>query len=280
MKFMLSLVALVLGMGVAQAQEKGLASIYNDAFHGRTTASKAKYDKNAKTASHRTLPFGTKVRITLLSTKKSVDVVINDRCKVADKIVELSRKAATDIGLDKIGTGQVSVVILGKESEQKATASTNVKPNANTNNTVARSTTNKTTVSSSNKPASSTKPSKKTTETPKIAVIGEASKMETGGLYKMQVLKLENQGYGVQVAGYSDYETVVKQVSVLQKNWFKGALVFVDKLNGKPYYKVILGPFYTKEEADSYKNNIRKKYDMKDAFVVDLKALSEKAKAK
>lgn len=251
MKFILSLLTLVVSISGGNAQIKVTAGIYNNAFHGRTTASGAKYDKNALTASHRTLPFGTKIRITLAD--KSVDVTINDRCKVADRTVELSKRAAAEIGLDKRGTAQVEVVIL---------PGTDKRPLA----PVVRS-------ASGRKPATT----RKRVET---SILGDASRMQAGGLYKMQILKLENKGYGVQIAGYSDYETVIKQIAVLQKNWFKGAMVFVDKLNGKPYYKVILGPFFKWAEAESYKTNIRKKYDMKDAFVVDLKALSEKTKAK
>jgi rare lipoprotein A len=92
----------------------------------------------------------------------------------------------------------------------------------------------------------------------------------------MQVLKLQPKGFGVQVAGYSDYQSVVQQLAVFQKNWFKGATVFVDKLNGKPYYKIILGPMNTREEADSYCKSLKSKYSLKDAFVVDIEALATK----
>jgi rare lipoprotein A len=99
--------------------------------------------------------------------------------------------------------------------------------------------------------------------------------MKTGGFYKMQVLKLQAKGYGVQIAGYSDYQSVTQQLFAIQKNWFKGATVFVDELNGQPYYKILLGPLNTKAEAESYRKSLIKKYGTKDAFVVDVAALSE-----
>ena len=111
-----------------------------------------------------------------------------------------------------------------------------------------------------------------------LNIIEEAANMEKGGLYKMEIFKLEPKGFGVQVAGYSDYESVVKQISVLQKNWFKGALVFVDDLKGKPYYKVIMGPFFSKEEAESYKESIKSKYGVKDAFTVNLETIISETK--
>jgi rare lipoprotein A len=67
-------------------------------------------------------------------------------------------------------------------------------------------------------------------------------------------------------------------LSVLQNNWFKGGLVFADQSEGKANYKIIMGPFFTKEEADSYCSSIKEKYKVKDAFVLDLNAIKETGK--
>ena len=84
---------------IAQA-ESGKASIYN---YG-PTASGAKFSKGALTAAHRTLPFGTKVRVTNHSTGKSVVVTINDRGPfVRGRVIDLTPAAAHAIGL---GAGQ------------------------------------------------------------------------------------------------------------------------------------------------------------------------------
>lgn len=93
--------------------EKGEASYYADKFHGRPTASGEKYNKKAFTAAHKTLPFGTKVRVTNLNNNKSVDVIINDRGPFkASRIIDLSRAAAEKIGLINDGVAKVTVEVL------------------------------------------------------------------------------------------------------------------------------------------------------------------------
>src|ERR1043165_8636078 len=63
----------------AQAREEGVANFYSDKFEGKKTASGEVYDKNALTASHKKLPFGTKVKVTNVENGKSVVVTVNDR---------------------------------------------------------------------------------------------------------------------------------------------------------------------------------------------------------
>ncbi len=95
---------------VFAATERGLASYYADSLHGNKTASGELYDKNAMTAAHRTLDFGTRVTVTYLKTGKSVEVKINDRGPhAADRIIDLSSAAAKKIGLTEDGVGEVSV---------------------------------------------------------------------------------------------------------------------------------------------------------------------------
>ena len=96
----------------ADAQE-GEASYYADSLDGNTTASGKPYDKNAFTAAHRTLPFGTKVKVTYLKTGQSVEVVINDRGpRAKGYIIDLSGAAASELGLLEAGHGKVSVEVV------------------------------------------------------------------------------------------------------------------------------------------------------------------------
>jgi len=273
MKLLVQIFALVIltaQVATATPIEKGLASYYDDSFHGRKTASGEKYDKNQLTAAHKTLPFGTKVKIKNPANGKSVNVVINDRGPyIKGRVIEISKKAAQQIDLVKVTVAPVEITVLSGPDSKPAVAAkpTNEKPAAKT---------------VQNKAKEAAKPAKKKESAPakkeakKDNLIVDAKEMETGGLYKMQVLKLQPKGFGVQVAGYSDYQSVVQQLAVFQKNWFKGATVFVDKLNGKPYYKIILGPMNTRDEADSYCENLKKKYNLKDAFVVNIEALAAK----
>ena len=95
------------------AEERGQASYYADKFTGRPTASGERYDPKALTAAHRTLPFGTIVRVTRVSGGKSVEVKINDRGPhKAGRIVDLSRRAAEEIDLVRPGVADVVVEVV------------------------------------------------------------------------------------------------------------------------------------------------------------------------
>lgn len=96
-----------------QAQT-GLASWYGQPFHGRRTASGETFDMNQLTGAHRTYPFGTLVRVTLLATGRSVVVRINDRGPfVENRLIDLSRAAAQQIGLLPLGVGRVQIEVVG-----------------------------------------------------------------------------------------------------------------------------------------------------------------------
>ncbi|MGC8894662.1 MAG: septal ring lytic transglycosylase RlpA family protein [candidate division WOR-3 bacterium] len=93
--------------------EVGIASWYGPKFHGGKTASGQIYDMYGKTAAHRTLPFGSVVRVTDLKTGKNTVVIINDRGPfVEGRIIDLSLGAAQEIGLDKNGLAKVKIEVL------------------------------------------------------------------------------------------------------------------------------------------------------------------------
>ncbi len=88
----------------------GKASWYGKRYHGRTTASGVPYDMNAMTAAHRSLPFGTRVRVTNLANRRSVVLTINDRGSYAGRrIIDVSRRAAELLGMVKSGVARVRV---------------------------------------------------------------------------------------------------------------------------------------------------------------------------
>ncbi|WP_020527453.1 septal ring lytic transglycosylase RlpA family protein [Flexithrix dorotheae] len=104
-------------------KEKGEASYYNDKLQGRPTASGEPYDKAAFTLAHRTLPFGTVVKITNLETSQATQARVNDRGPHKEgRIVDLSRAAAAQIGLVKAGVAQVEIEVLGLDPGAAAMA--------------------------------------------------------------------------------------------------------------------------------------------------------------
>ncbi len=95
--------------------QEGTASWYGKKFHGRKTASGERFDMHQLTAAHKTLPFGTVVRVTNLENGRTVDVRINDRGPHTPKrIIDISYSAAKKLGLIEQGLGRVSIEIISK----------------------------------------------------------------------------------------------------------------------------------------------------------------------
>jgi len=93
--------------------QQGIASYYGGKFHGRKTASGEIFNQWVRSAAHKSLPLGTKVRVTKLSNGRSIVVRINDRGPfVKGRIIDLSRKAAQDLGIIKSGVAKVKVEVL------------------------------------------------------------------------------------------------------------------------------------------------------------------------
>jgi len=91
----------------------GMASWYGRELSGRRTASGEPFDPGDYTAAHRSLPFGSKVRVTSLATGRSVIVRINDRGPFsANRVIDVSQAAAREIGLLGAGHGRVRLALL------------------------------------------------------------------------------------------------------------------------------------------------------------------------
>ncbi|MEM9886874.1 MAG: septal ring lytic transglycosylase RlpA family protein [Bacteroidota bacterium] len=278
------------------AQEYGRASFYADSFQGLKTASGELYNKNEMTASHNTFPFGTMVKVTRLDNKKSVVVRINDRGPfIKGRITDLSRKAAQQLDIISSGEVQVKLDIVGQGKAVTVANNKNATPKGvstkPTTTTSAPSTTNRPAVyndSSVPKPVtektvarpvttSKTTMTEKGASTETSAGIAEA-KMVRGnykkyGLYKIQLMQPEKKGFGVQVASYSSYDNVMKQIADLQAKWFDDILVNIEPTaDGSSSYKVILGQFETEAAAENYKKNLQRKHRIK-GFVVGLEQM-------
>jgi rare lipoprotein A len=94
--------------------EEGVASWYGPGYHGNRTSSGEVYDQESLTAAHATFVFGTRVKVTLLSTRRSVVVRINDRFpNHKGRVIDVSKAAARAIGLIGPGTGRVRVEVVG-----------------------------------------------------------------------------------------------------------------------------------------------------------------------
>ena len=123
---MKNLLSILLYLSVASAMAQvqvGKASFYADKFEGSPTASGEKYRASRLTAAHKTLPFGTKVRVTNLANNESVVVTINDRGPfVEGRIIDVSKSAAERLSFFNQGTAEVKLEIVdatdGKQETQ------------------------------------------------------------------------------------------------------------------------------------------------------------------
>ncbi len=92
-----------------------MASFYNDSFDGRRTANGETFNQKLMTACHKTLPFGTLVRVINVATGRSVVVRINDRGVLTpSRVIDLSHAAASEIGMLEAGVAKVRIEILGR----------------------------------------------------------------------------------------------------------------------------------------------------------------------
>ncbi|WP_295227753.1 septal ring lytic transglycosylase RlpA family protein [uncultured Brevundimonas sp.] len=100
-------------------EEVGMASWYGDAFNGRPTSTGERFDMHALTAAHKTLPLPGLVEVTNLENGRRLVVRINDRGPFVDsRIIDLSREAASELGMLSQGVGRVRVRYLGRAPQQ------------------------------------------------------------------------------------------------------------------------------------------------------------------
>ena len=100
-------------VAAVRSSYRGMASWYGPGFHGRRSASGESFNQHAMTAAHRTLPFGTQVRVTNVNNGRQVVVRINDRGPYSHgRIIDLSAGAASAIGLRSAGVGPVLIEVL------------------------------------------------------------------------------------------------------------------------------------------------------------------------
>ncbi|MFK7922865.1 MAG: septal ring lytic transglycosylase RlpA family protein [Bacteroidia bacterium] len=292
-----SLMMLMLTLLTAQT-ERGEASYYADSFQGKPTANGEPYDRNKLTAAHRTLPFGTRLRVTRTDNGKSVVVRVNDRGPhKAGRIVDLSYSAAAQIGLVRDGIAPVKIEVIGSSN----TASTSVP--ATTNNTYrpptapSRPNTNNSSTPPNTLPSpprnvgnlplrdhagnlivggAAQNPSTNTTQTKETAPVAPAPGMEdaakyTPALYQFVAFKLDAEGYGVQVGAFFNYYRLMAAMDDLAEKGIQNTMVQSSLKDGKPVFRILVGPFDKKAQANQVKKSLASKKIK--GIVVDLSSL-------
>lgn len=226
----------------AQITEIGLASFYADKYDGRVTASGDIFDQSKMTAAHRTLPFGTKVTITNISSKKSVIVVINDRGPFVDnRVIDLSKAAAKKLDFISKGVARVrvEVISLGKTSKQNSNVKKVTEPSSASvkqvnNVAIAASTTTKT----------DTKQNLK-------------NNIE---YYKIKSDLILPKGYGIQIASYKEAANLMKKCNEIKNGLSKDVIVQVADNGDNKVYRIIIGTFNTRALATDFNKKLNNRF--------------------
>lgn len=223
--------------------QTGKASFYGDKFEGRLTASGEKYYHKNATAAHRSLPFGTMLKVTNLANNKTEVVKVNDRGPfVSGRIIDLSKSVAQK--LDFIGVGVADVVIEIIDAEEITTP-------ANTTNdteiaTSAAVVTEKTTGST-----------EKTT-----APLIESE------FYELAIDRVQPDWIGVQIGSFQELANLIRLADNLKVSYQKEITVQVKTINGVKIYSLILGKFSNRDKAENFRDRVQKRYP--DCFIVDM----------
>lgn len=262
----LTLTALLLaiaGFASAQITEVGLASFYADKFDGRMTASGETFSQKKMTAAHRTLPFGTVVRVTNLDNNISVDVTINDRGPFVEKrIIDLSRAAAEKLKFVAKGTASVKVEVLSLP-ESSAAAATETKRSSSPawpGKQVA-----------ADEPAAAAQPAIQPDAEPETAPVRQTQATEVQApaneYFKIESTPIHPKGFGVQLASYQEAANLVKRCAEIKSLINKDIMIQIGDKDGVKVYRIIAGPFETREKAEHFNKKLT---DFNGSFIVTL----------
>jgi rare lipoprotein A len=231
--------------------QEGKASFYADKFEGRTTASGERYSHAKSTCAHLTLPFGTLVKVTNTANNQSVVVRVNDRGPfVPDRIIDLSRSAAEKLGIAADGLAQVRLEVIDEAGNIVApqASAPAPKPTQNPQTTTPE-------------PQHFDKLSASPQSQPQYSSDYE--------LYEVRVAKQEKGGFTVQIKSYKEVVNLLRITEEIQSSLKKEVRIQVATVNGERIYRVMVGKFSTRAEAENFRDIAAKNYP--DCFVVELK---------
>ena len=235
--------------------QEGMASYYATDFEGRTTASGERFSHKKATCAHMSIPFGALVKITNLENNATAIVRVNDRGPfVPDRIVDVSQSVAERLGMIGKGTVKVSIEVVDNNgySIQKAEP---IQQSQKSETTV---------VTNQPKVEKESTVTKKTEATEKI----EQKKKESE-LFTLKVEASEAKGFSIQIGSYKELVNVLRIAADIQNTTKKETKIQVTTINGEKIYRLMVGSFSNRKEAETAKEKIAKVY--KDCFIVELK---------
>jgi rare lipoprotein A len=267
--------------------EIGMASVYAKKFQGGRTANGEIFNHNGFTAAHRTLPFGTLIRITRTDNGKSVVVRINDRGPfVSERITDISRAAATKLKItDEFDEVRVKLEVVSEKNAATGSTDKQLAVTVVNRPQVVPMPDNMLTINAKSVDEQRTIPREyRNTNTKKVPVnsVSGANKTKNSitlsnipknynkyGLYSVKLNGNKSAGFAVQIASLTTHSSMLKKVESLQEKSFDNVLVNIVKgTDGDPDYKILLGSFDSASQAESYLKALKRKN--MSGFVVSL----------
>jgi rare lipoprotein A len=246
--------------------QEGKASFYADKFDGRTTASGERYSHSKSTCAHLSLPFGTLVRVTNLSNGSAVVVRVNDRGPfVPNRIIDLSRSAAEKLGFIDQGIADVRIEVIDESGQVIQTAESKPKP------AEPKPTTQPKPSVSAASASLSTSQQAKAPEAAKQPVLTTTPQPSSTDyeLYELNVTRQSPGGFTVQIGSYKELANLLRIADDLKSSLKKEVRVQVATINGEKVYRLMVGQFSTRREAEAFREKTAKLYP--DCFVLELK---------
>ncbi|MEM9931669.1 MAG: septal ring lytic transglycosylase RlpA family protein [Bacteroidota bacterium] len=304
--FLISLsIAPFLSAQLVGDKENGLASYYGKQFEGATTAYGVVYNSNDMVAAHRIYPLNSVVRVENMENGKTVEVrIIDEGPFISGRIIQLSERAAANLGMIGRNTVQVELTLLSTPDQvgqaitaaeetinpveeaqiiEESTAEQVPDPPAPTPAETQPSLPDPAPAPASAPENASAPATALETPTPTVSAaaaevkatpVGQKEMITNGnfapGVYKIQLLKPAEGKYGVQVGSFKDLEGAMAKVTELQGKWFKNILLERVSTGPASVYKIILGPFLSEESAQNYASDLKSRYKIT-GFTVTIK---------
>jgi rare lipoprotein A len=255
---------------------KGKASFYSDKLQGRPTISGEKYDKNLLTAAHKTLPFGTMLKVKNLKNNKTVVVKINDRGPHTEsRIIDVSRKAAEELDMIRDAIVDVELELLQTEvsTKQSKEPALDSIPQVDDNlsfdeffdesfdefkeDDLKFDDNFDPAVKDKDKPSEKTTDSKVTDSTKTDSSVKEEPKDEK---HSSEAASISNDKlfYAVQVSSFRNSNTADKFADKLRTRGFP--MVYIQKIvyKNRDMYRVLILQYNSKSEAESTMEALKK----------------------
>lgn len=261
--FLFGLLLLTPAFAHAQASETGMGTYYADKYHGRPTASGELYDKFKFTAAHKTLPFGTMVKVTRLDNGRSVVVKVNDRGPFTPgRVIDVSRAAAEQLDMIRTGETRVSVeIVQGGTAGQVgggAPATTSGIPQPTTNFDPSNRdlsglplrnfggqevSSNGQTTSTATAGQAQAEPAQ-----PGVKAMNGAAQY-TPAFFQYVAFKRDVDGFAIQVGAFFNFYRLMEAMDQLSAKGIQNTILHSSLKDGEPIFRILIGPYTNREEA-------------------------------